>query len=90
VAVDLLVLVMTVGFGLFLVSSWVGGNAFPMVSARISMAGNFADCRSPLSLKMSRANSRGTLMIKPASLDFLGVNFNQPDSLNLIVDSKGL
>jgi hypothetical protein len=80
-----LVLVMIVGFGLFLVSSWVGGNAFPMVSARIIMAGNLADGKSPLSLNMSRANSSGTLMIKPESLGFLGVKFNQANSRHLIV-----
>jgi hypothetical protein len=51
-----------------------------MVSAKIIIAGNFADGRSPLSLNMSRANSRGTLIIKPESLGFLGFT-----SINLIV-----
>jgi hypothetical protein len=69
-----------VGLALFLVSSRLGGNAFPMVSAKIIIAGNLADGKSPLSLNMSRANSRGILIIRPESLGFLGVNFNQPDS----------
>jgi hypothetical protein len=54
------------------------------------MAGNFAEGRSPLSLNMSRANSSGTLIIKPESLGFLGVNFNQADSSIWLLDSKGL
>jgi len=76
---------MIVGVGLFLVSSGVEGNAFPMVSARIIMAGKLADGKSPLSLNMSRASSRGTLTINPASLGFLEVNFNQSDLHHPIV-----
>jgi len=76
---------MIVGIGLFLVSSCVGGNAFPMVSARIIMAGKLVDGKSPLSLNMSRASSRGTLIIKPESLGFLGVNFNQAKLYHPIV-----
>jgi hypothetical protein len=79
-----------VGFGLFVLSSWPLLNTFPMVSAKIIIAGNFADGKSPLSLNMSRANSRGTLIIKPESLGFLDFNFNQPDSHGLTLYSKGL
>jgi hypothetical protein len=79
-----------VGFGLFVLSSWPLLNAFPMVSAKIIMAGNFADGKSPLSLNMSRANSRGTLIIKSESLGFLGFNFSQPDRWNSPLSSKDL
>lgn len=73
-----LVLVIMVGFGLFLASSCDAGNAFPIVSARIIMAGNLAVGRSPLSLNISRAKSRGTLRVKLESRVFLAVNFIQP------------
>jgi hypothetical protein len=73
-----LVLVIMVGFNLFLASSCDGGNAVPMVSARIIVAGNLALGRSPLSLNISRARSRGMLTVKLESRVFLAVNFVQP------------
>jgi hypothetical protein len=78
-AVVFLVFDSIVGFGLFVVSSRPLLNAFPMVSAKIIVAGNLAAGKSPLSLNKSRANSNGTLIIKPESPDFLGFNFGQPD-----------
>ena len=69
---------MIVGFGLFLVSSWPLFNALPIVSARIIMAGNLAVGRSPLSLNISRASSRGTLIMRLEFLGFLGVKCCQP------------
>jgi hypothetical protein len=67
-----------VGFVLFFLSSCGAGNAFPIVSARMIMAGNLADGRSPLSLNISRAKSRGTLIVKLEIWLFLAVNFVQP------------
>jgi hypothetical protein len=72
-----LVLVIMVGFDLFLVSSCDVGNAFPMVSARIIVAGNLAVGRFPLSLNISRARSRGMLTVKLESRVFFAVNFVQ-------------
>jgi len=69
---------MIVGFGLFLVSSWSLFNALPIVSARIIMAGNLALGRSPLSLNISRASSRGTLIMRLEFLGFLEVKCCQP------------
>jgi hypothetical protein len=77
--VAFLVLDRIVGLGLFVLFSRPLLNAFPIVSAKIIVAGNFAAGKSPLSLNMSRANSKGTLIIKPEFLGFLGFNFSQPD-----------
>jgi hypothetical protein len=79
-----------VGFGIFVLSSQPLLSAFPIASAKIIIAGNFSAGKSPLSLNISRANSNGTLIIKPESLDFLGFNFSQPYVQNSTLQCKGL
>jgi hypothetical protein len=54
-----------VGFNCFVVFFLLlTPNAFPIVSIRVIVAGNMANCKSPLSRYMSCASSKGTRIIR--------------------------